>query len=67
LLTLEARDWPTVEAAFRQQGISSRIIGVTTERAELTLHRQAERQTFWNLREQPFTGFRARADSGRRF
>ncbi|MFK3970889.1 sll0787 family AIR synthase-like protein [Pseudomonas sp. NPDC087358] len=57
LMTLEEADWTNVQAAFAFEGVRCERIGQVTDSAELSVQHGLQRHTFWNLKEQPFTGF----------
>jgi AIR synthase-related protein len=57
LMTLDEADWPNVQAAFAFEGLRCERIGRVTDTAELSVQYGLQRRTFWNLNEQPFTGF----------
>ncbi|NVZ66314.1 sll0787 family AIR synthase-like protein [Pseudomonas gingeri] len=57
LLTLERQDLPTVEAAFAFEGIHCACIGEVDDSARLRVGQGDACHEFWNLAEQPFTGF----------
>jgi AIR synthase-related protein len=58
LLTLEPRDLDTVAAAFAFEGLHCEAIGLIDASARLQVCQGSEHATFWDLAEQPFTGFR---------
>jgi AIR synthase-related protein len=57
LMTLDEADWPNVQAAFAFEGLRCERIGSITDSGELTVQHGLQRRTFWDLNEQPFTGF----------
>jgi AIR synthase-related protein len=57
LMTLDEADWPNVQAAFAFEGLRCERIGHVTDSAELSVQSGLQRRTFWNLKDQPFTGF----------
>lgn len=57
LMTLDEADWPSVQTAFAFEGLRCEPIGRVNDTAELTVQHGLQRRTFWNLNEQPFTGF----------
>ncbi|MDH0747017.1 sll0787 family AIR synthase-like protein [Pseudomonas sp. GD03842] len=57
LMTLNEADWPNVQAAFAFKGLRCERIGQVTDTAELSVQYGLQRRVFWNLHEQPFTGF----------
>jgi AIR synthase-related protein len=57
LMTLDEADWPNVQAAFAFEGLRCERIGTVTDSAALTVQHGLQRRTFWDLNEQPFTGF----------
>jgi AIR synthase-related protein len=56
-MTLDEADWPNVQAAFAFEGLRCERIGSITDSGELTVQHGLQRRTFWDLNEQPFTGF----------
>ena len=57
LMTLDERDWPQVQTAFSFEGVRCERIGQVNASGTLSVHSGKQRGDFWNLREQPFTGF----------
>ncbi|EPM72491.1 hypothetical protein A584_04872 [Pseudomonas syringae pv. theae ICMP 3923] len=57
LLTLDERDWPQVQSAFTFEGVRCECIGLVNASGTLRVQSGEQRDDFWNLREQPFTGF----------
>lgn len=57
LMTLDEADWPNVQAAFAFEGLRCERIGRVTDSAQLCVQHGLQRRMFWNLNEQPFTGF----------
>lgn len=57
LMTLDATDWPYVEATFAAEGVHCAAIGQLDASARLVVEHSGQRAEFWNLRERPFTGF----------
>lgn len=57
LMTLDEADWPNVQAAFAFEGLRCERIGQVNDSAELSVQHGLQRRTFWNLNQQPFTGF----------
>lgn len=57
LLTLDERNWPSVQTAFTFQGLTCARIGRIDANARLQIQRGEEQAEFWNLRATPFTGF----------
>jgi AIR synthase-related protein len=57
LMTLDERDWPHVQSAFAFEGVRCERIGQVNASGTLSVQSGAQRSDFWNLREQPFTGF----------
>jgi len=57
LMTLDEADWPNVQAAFAFEGLRCERIGHVTDTAELSVQYGLQRRTFWDLKQQPFTGF----------
>jgi len=57
LMTLDESDWPQVQAAFAFEGLRCERIGHVNASGSLDVHAGEQRSTFWNLREQAFTGF----------
>jgi len=57
LLTLDEADWPQVQIAFAFQGLRCEHIGRITDSARLEVRQGDEYASFWNLAEQPFTGY----------
>ena len=57
LLTLDRKDLSTVEAAFAFEGLHCACIGETDDSARLQVSHETEVEEFWDLAQQPFTGF----------
>jgi AIR synthase-related protein len=57
LMTLEERDWAQVQTAFAFEGVRCERIGRINDSGLLNVQSGQQRGEFWNLREQPFTGF----------
>lgn len=57
LLTLKPEDLPTVQAAFAFEGLQCAGIGTINDSANLDVHLYDQHEEFWNLQQQPFTGF----------
>lgn len=57
LMTLDEADWPNVQAAFAFEGLRCERIGQVNASGALTVKSGAQRETFWDLRQQLFTGF----------
>ncbi|MBL4835678.1 MAG: sll0787 family AIR synthase-like protein [Pseudomonas sp.] len=57
LLTLDAKNWEPVQAAFAQQGLSCERIGSINDSARLDVRQAGEVALFWDTAELPFTGF----------
>ncbi|MCR8719496.1 sll0787 family AIR synthase-like protein [Pseudomonas syringae] len=57
LLTLDERDWPQVQSAFTVEGVRCERIGQVNASGTLCVQSGEQYDDFWNLREQPFTGF----------
>jgi AIR synthase-related protein len=57
LMTLDERDWPQVQSAFAFEGVRCERIGQVNASGTLRVQSGAQHGDFWNLREQPFTGF----------
>lgn len=57
LMTLDERDWPQVQTAFAFEGVRCERIGQVNASGTLRVQSGAQHGDFWNLREQPFTGF----------
>ncbi|MFJ3487708.1 sll0787 family AIR synthase-like protein [Pseudomonas sp. NPDC090202] len=57
LMTLDEADWPNVQTAFAFEGLRCERIGQVNDSAELSVQHGLQRRTFWDLKEQPFTGF----------
>ncbi len=56
LITLDEKDWPSVQAAFAFEGVCCERIGKVNASAALTVEANTQRAEFWNLAEQVFTG-----------
>ena len=56
-MTLDEGDWPQVQSAFAFEGVRCERIGQVNGSGTLSVRSGAQRSDFWNLREQPFTGF----------
>ncbi|WP_137807975.1 sll0787 family AIR synthase-like protein [Pseudomonas sp. G(2018)] len=57
LLTLQERDWAQVQAAFAVEGVRCERIAQVNSSGVLNVRFGEQHGEFWNLREQPFTGF----------
>ncbi|MNO72183.1 thiamine monophosphate kinase [compost metagenome] len=57
LMTLDERHWPQVQSAFAFEGVRCERIGQVNASGTLRVQSGAQHGDFWNLREQPFTGF----------
>ncbi|MEB0041148.1 MULTISPECIES: sll0787 family AIR synthase-like protein [unclassified Pseudomonas] len=57
LMTLEQSDWINVQAAFAFEGLRCERIGQVNASGSLDVQAGEQHHTFWNLREQAFTGF----------
>jgi len=57
LLTLKPQDLPTIQAAFAFEGLECQAIGHIDASARLDVRLQDQHASFWDLRQQPFTGF----------
>lgn len=57
LLTLKPEDLVTVQAAFAFEGLQCADIGTINDSASLDVHLADQHDEFWNLQQQPFTGF----------
>lgn len=57
LLAVPARHASEVHARCRRLGVESARVGAFTEAQQIELRLGDERGQFWDLREQPFTGF----------
>ncbi|MCQ6256711.1 sll0787 family AIR synthase-like protein [Pseudomonas sp. Q11] len=57
LLTLKPGDLPTVQAAFAFEGLHCEPIGTINDSGCLDVQLADQHDEFWNLRQQPFTGF----------
>lgn len=57
LMTLNEADWPNVQAAYAFEGLRCERIGQVNDSGALRVHSGAQQDTFWDLREQLFTGF----------
>ncbi|MEA9977946.1 sll0787 family AIR synthase-like protein [Pseudomonas sp. 10B1] len=57
LMTLEEGNWINVQAAFAFEGLRCERIGQVNASGSLEVQAGEQRRTFWNLREQAFTGF----------
>lgn len=57
LMTLDDSNWANVQAAFAFEGVRCERIGHVNASGSLDVQANLQRSTFWNLREQPFTGF----------
>ncbi|MCD5988944.1 sll0787 family AIR synthase-like protein [Pseudomonas sp. CDFA 553] len=57
LMTLDEKDWPSVQAAFAFEGLCCERIGQVNASAALTVQAGSQHAEFWNLGEQAFTGF----------
>jgi AIR synthase-related protein len=57
VLAVEARDAAAVCARFDAVGVAATVVGELTEPANLELQSDGERATYWDLREEPLTGF----------
>ncbi|MEQ7922240.1 sll0787 family AIR synthase-like protein [Xanthomonas sp. WHRI 1810A] len=57
LMTLDEADWPNVQAAFAFEGLRCERIGQVNDSGALSVSSGTQQETFWDLRQQPFTGF----------
>jgi AIR synthase-related protein len=57
VLALEARDAAAVCARFDAVGVAATVVGELVEPATLEIHSGSERATYWDLRDEPLTGF----------
>jgi AIR synthase-related protein len=57
LLTLDEPDWANVQAAFTVEGVRCERIGQVNASGVLNVRLGEQHGDFWNLRQQPFTGF----------
>ncbi|WP_025859342.1 sll0787 family AIR synthase-like protein [Pseudomonas sp. CHM02] len=57
VMTLDERDWPQVQTAFAFEGVRCERIGLVNASGTLRVQSGAQHGDFWNLRQQPFTGF----------
>ena len=57
LMTLDARDWAQVQSAFAFEGVRCERIGRVNASGLIGVQSGKQHGEFWNLREQPFTGF----------
>ncbi|MBW1248711.1 sll0787 family AIR synthase-like protein [Pseudomonas tolaasii] len=57
LMTLDERDWPQVQTAFAFEGVRCERVGQVNASGVLKVQLGEQRGEFWNLRQQPFTGF----------
>jgi AIR synthase-related protein len=57
VLAVEARDGAAVCARFDAVGVSAAVIGEIVELPTLELANDSDRATYWDLREEPLTGF----------
>lgn len=57
LMTLNERDWPQVQGAFAFEGVRCERIGQVNASGAMNVQFGEQRGEFWNLHEQPFTGF----------
>lgn len=59
LLAVEPQAAASVCARFDAVGVAAAVVGEFVEPARLELVCQGERATYWDLREEPLTGFGA--------
>jgi len=57
LMTFDECHWPDVQTAFAFEGLRCERIGQVNPGGVLQVARGAQQARFWDLREQPFTGF----------
>lgn len=57
LMTLDERDWPQVQTVFAFEGVRCERIGQVNASGTLRVQSGAQHGDFWNLHQQPFTGF----------
>jgi AIR synthase-related protein len=57
LMTLDEADWPNVQAAFAFEGLRCERIGQVNDSGALSVSSGTQQETFWDLRQRPFTGF----------